>query len=308
MKQATGVDISGGATSTASRLRDPAARVDHASLLLFLDADPHADSRDGTAIELALRHGAHLHGLACHTDVPAGPEFAVAPGGPNDPVRRDLEEARRQAGERTRRFARACARRPPVSFETSLDDSGQPVHAILRRAVLHDLVLLGQPDPLDPEAPARQAIVEEVVLRNPRPTLLLPHAGDFSHFGRTALVAWDGSAGAARAVSDALPLLATCRDVLVVQFEDAPPRFAASGPAPLAAVERWLRRHGIEARSRLRSAEDDIGVALLSHAIDVRADLLVMGGWGHARWRERLLGGVTRTVLQNMAPPVLISH
>lgn len=278
------------------------------TLLLLLDDDPGADSRNDAAIEFALRMGAHIHGLSCHVAVPTGPEFAVAPGGPNDPVRRDLEEAQRRAVERTLRFQAACQRRGVASYETSVDDSGEPHHAIVRQAPLHDLVLLGQPDPLDPDAGRRDAVVADVVVHSPRPTLLHPHAGDFREFGRTALVAWDGSHGAARAASDALPLLKRCRDVHVVQFDHGDAQFPAVDRSPLVGVQRWLARHGIEAQAGLRCTDDDIGVALLSTAGDVGADLLVMGGWGHARWKERLLGGVTRTVIENMALPVLISH
>ena len=278
------------------------------TLLLFLDDDTPADQRNDAAVEFALRMGAHLHGMSCHVAVPTGPEFAVAPGGPNDPVRRDLEEAQRRAIDRTLHFLTLCERRAVSSCETSIDDSGEPDQAILRRAPLHDLVLLGQPDPLDPDARQRSRIVEEVLLHSPRPTLLFPNAGDFRQFGRTALVAWDGSHGAARAASDALPLLERCRDVLLVQFEQGAPRVPPVGQSPLVAVQAWLRRHGIEAQASVRYTEEDIGLALLSHASDVGADLLVMGSWGHARWKERLLGGVTRTVIANMVLPVMTSH
>ena len=282
--------------------------MSYPTILLLLEDDPHADTRNEAAIEFALRCGAHLHGLACHLAVPTGPEFAVAPGGPNDPVRRDLEAGERQAVERARRFARSCERRGVASFETSLDDTGEPAHAILRHAPLHDLVLLGQPDPLDPDVHRRNAVVEDIVLRNPRPTLLYPSAGDFRQFARSALIAWDGSRGAARAVADALPLLQRCQSVRIAQFDRGSAQFPASGQSPPAGLERWLRRHGIEAHAGVHYTAGDIGVALLSHAGDVGADLLVMGSWGHGPWRERLLGGVTRTVLANMRVPVITSH
>ena len=278
------------------------------TLLLLLDDDRHADARNGTAVEFAVCTGAHLHGLSCHVAVPTGPEFAVAPGGPNDPVRRDLEAAQRQAVSRARRFEDLCERSHVPSFETSVDDSGEPAQAILRRAPVHDLVVIGQADPFDPDVHRRRSMVEEVVLRDPRPTLVYPYAGDFRQFGRTALVAWDGSPGAARAVADALPLLQTCRNVLVVRFEPGAPRFDPPGQSALAPVEGWLRRHGVMAQSSVHQTDDDVGLALLSHAADVGSDLLVMGSWGHGRWRERVLGGVTHSVLANMNLPVITSH
>lgn len=278
------------------------------TLLLLLDDDRRADARNDAAIEFALRAGAHIHGLSCHIAVPTGPEFAVAPGGPNDPVRRNLEEERRQAIARASRFRADCERRGVASCETSIDDSGEPGRALLGCAPLHDLLLLGQPDPLEPDSHRRSRVLEDVVLRSPRPTLLLPHAGEVTQHGRTAVIAWDGSHGAARAASDALPLLKTCREVRVVQIENGPPQAPQTEGADLAGVERWLARHGVAATSSIRHADGDIGLALLSTASDVGADLLVMGSWGRGRWKERLLGGVTQTVIAHMALPVLTSH
>ena len=169
-------------------------------------------------------------------------------------------------------------------------------------------MVLGQPDPRDPELALRRDIVEGVAVRNPRPTLLFPYAGDVKDVGRTALIAWDGSHGCARAVADALPLLAGSRDVVVVQFDRGASYTGPIDQTPLLGVVRWLARHKVEARASVRFTDGDIGNALLSHACDVGADLLVMGCWGHARWAQRLLGGTTRTVMEGMTVPVLTSH
>jgi nucleotide-binding universal stress UspA family protein len=76
----------------------------------------------------------------------------------------------------------------------------------------------------------------------------------------------------------------------------------------LAPVVRWLRGHGIAAQPAVVRAGRDIGAALLSHAADVNADLLVMGAWGQSRWAERVLGGATHNVLASMTVPALMSH
>ncbi|HEY9026994.1 MAG TPA: universal stress protein [Burkholderiaceae bacterium] len=278
------------------------------TLLLHLDDDRAAEVRNGQAVDLALRIDAHVNGLSCHRPTAMGAEFAAALGGPIDPLTRELQFARQQAIEREQRFRSLCERRAVPSFETAIDDTEEAGRAILRRAPLHDLVVLGQPDPLDPDASGRRDFVADVVQHSPRPTLLFPYAGSFKDVGRTTLVAWDGSHGAARAVSDALPLLKQSRDVVVVQFDR---EAGLSGPidqSPLHGVIRWLGRHQVEASGSVRFTDGDIGNALLSHAADVGADLLVMGCWGHSRWAERLLGGATRTVMESMTVPVLTSH
>jgi len=137
---------------------------------------------------------------------------------------------------------------------------------------------------------------------------LLPYAGRFDEFGTTALVAWDGSHGAARAVSDALPLLRRARTVHVVVFDPDGGDGGAIDPSPPQGLVQWLARHGVRAGGHVGYSGSDIGNALLSHAADVGADLLVMGCWGRGRLAERLLGGVTRTVMESMTVPVLMSH
>lgn len=271
----------------------------YSTLLLPLDDDARADVRADHAIALARRFDARLVGLSCHRpSLPAGP----------DPLSQELELHRLRAREREQAFARRCdaARFGAFAVEVSEDEASR---AILHHANAADLVVLGQPDPADPRCMARREVVDNVVLRNPRPTLVIPFAGHFENLGRTILAAWDGSHGAARALADALPLMARSNAVQVVQLD----AFAKTGdridPDVLTPVLRWLASHRVASSGSVRHARGGgIGESLLSLAADVGADTLVMGGWGHARWAERLLGGATLTVLESMTLPVLISH
>jgi len=278
------------------------------TVLLHLDDDARAELRNDLAIQLALRFGSHLNGLSCRRPLVLGAQLAVPAAGMDDALTLELHEARRKASERERRFRAQCDRSGLLSFETEIDDSEEPGRALLRRAAVHDLVVLGQADPGDPLAAQRRAIVEDVVLHSPRPTLVVPYAGRFEDFGHAPLLAWDGSHGAARAIADALPILRRARSVHLVQFDRHVGETGGLDPASLRGVVRWLGRHGIEAQADVRYTGVDFGNALLSHAADVGADLLVMGCWGHARWAERLLGGATRTVMASMTVPVLTSH
>jgi nucleotide-binding universal stress UspA family protein len=119
------------------------------------------------------------------------------------------------------------------------------------------------------------------------------------------LVAWNGSMEAARAVSNALPLLRRAARVVVAHFhtgeQDEP-------PAQSTDLLAWLARHGVVAELHEQRTGHDTGDALLSLAADQQSSLIVMGGYGHTRFRELMLGGMTRTMLEKMTRPVLMSH
>jgi nucleotide-binding universal stress UspA family protein len=122
------------------------------------------------------------------------------------------------------------------------------------------------------------------------------------------LVAWDGSREAARAVHDALPLLRRAREVSVLVAD--PERLATKiGEKPGADLAAHLARHGLPVRVEVvKSGGRPLGEILLAQVEEERADLLVMGGYAHARLRELVLGGTTRHVLTHASVPVLLSH
>jgi nucleotide-binding universal stress UspA family protein len=126
--------------------------------------------------------------------------------------------------------------------------------------------------------------------------------------GENVLVAWNGGREAARAIGDALPLLERAKhlDILAVDDDGEP------GVAERLAGARlgtWLRAHGIAAGVERHEVRDiGVGEWLLDRAADLGSDLIVMGGYGHARMRELVLGGVTRTVLRSMTVPVFMAH
>ena len=152
-----------------------------------------------------------------------------------------------------------------------------------------------------------QALVEEVVLYSARPTLILPYAGRFDTVGSNVLVAWDDSREAARALSDALPLLRLAKHVQVLSWNEGGTDEKALRPR-LDALHQWLMRQGVPSDVRVETTDIDIANAMLSRAADLSTDLIVMGAYGHARWTERVLGGTTRGLLATMTVPVLMSH
>jgi nucleotide-binding universal stress UspA family protein len=140
-----------------------------------------------------------------------------------------------------------------------------------------------------------------------RPIIVFPPRGKVSQV-RRVLVAWNATRESIRAVADAMPLLAKAEavEVLVADHQRRP---EGHGQEPGADIARHLARHGAHVEVRRMSSEGkDVGTLLLSQAATFRADLLVMGAYGHSQLREWVFGGVTRTVLYEAGLPVLMSR
>ena len=151
---------------------------------------------------------------------------------------------------------------------------------------------------------------DDVVMSCGRPAILLPYVGRIERFGETVLIAWDGSRAAARAVADALPVLRHARSVQIVTIErhrDEEGETIKSGGRKLA---DYLGHHKVRASVSSLPPESGVstGAALLDVLADTNSGLLVLGAYGHTRSHERFLGGVTRTLLESMTTPVLMSH
>ena len=120
------------------------------------------------------------------------------------------------------------------------------------------------------------------------------------------MVCWDGSRAAARAVGDALPFLKKAKQVEIVIVSDKPNK---KDEIPGADLGQHLARHGLKVEIKHMTSPDiDVASTILSYAADSNADMIVMGGYGHSRLREFVLGGATRSMLESMTVPVLMSH
>jgi nucleotide-binding universal stress UspA family protein len=222
----------------------------------------------------------------------------------------DYPEADTQAAEAAERIETAFRER--LKFSNLQGDwqvaSGKVSETVVCRVRHADLVILGQVDPAHPPPPAGRQLVEDVLMTSGRPILVIPYIGRFERFGTNILVGWNNSREAARAINDAIPLLAKAVSVTILEANPIG-RKPAIDDAASADITRHLSRHGISAKTaRTALASMTASDALLSYAADVSADLLVVGGYGHSRLRERILGGVTRELLQHMTLPVLMSH
>lgn len=172
------------------------------------------------------------------------------------------------------------------------------------RARTRDLCII----PLDDNANGQRSVSESVIFDAGRPTLLFrPGVADLTSGGpNCAVVAWDGSRSAARALSDAIPVLLKARDVHVLTVTNEKPG-ARRGLGEEAV--RHLRSHGVVAAAHeVDAAGHRIGAVLDEYAASNRADLVVMGAYGHSRLLEFILGGATEHVLGDLKFPLLLSH
>jgi len=186
---------------------------------------------------------------------------------------------------------------------------GDTVALLALHARYSDITVLGQPN--DEEAfkgPSSDAVLVNVMMSSGRPVLAVPYAGHFERVAERVLIAWNASRESTRAVNDALPLLRDAKAVTVLAVN---PKHGIEGhgDVPAADIALHLARHGVKAEAAHTIARDiSEGDALLSYAADLGVDLIVSGGYGHSRAREMVFGGVTRTLLQQMTVPMLLSH
>lgn len=150
-----------------------------------------------------------------------------------------------------------------------------------------------------------RSVAKAIVFNSGRPTLLLPDNRDVGSLGHVA-IAWDGSRVAARAVADAAPFLERASTVSILTVTDEKP---LPRPDVGERLSLGLRARGLPAKAEpILAGDRSVGRALQEHALSFGGGLLVMGGWGHSRLRDFVLGGATEDILANLRLPVLISH
>ena len=278
--------------------------MDYRTILVHLDQSAAAGARTSLALRLAGEHGAHLVGLA-QTGVSEYIRSLALPGVDLDGLAPLFTQLREDAERCAAQFDAAARAAGLASFEHRIGDD-DPGNALATRAMYADLAIVSQHDPAAGDAGAD--IPEYVAMNAPCPVIVLPRGnGAVPPFERV-LVAWNASPESARAVRQALPILQRARQVVVAVVERDP-----LGPAlPMGSQELapFLARHGVTVAVRQQQAalDGDVGTALLGLARQTGAGLLVMGCYGHSRFRELLLGGVSRTILQRLTLPALMAH
>ena len=255
------------------------------------------------AISIAEAFEAHVLGVAvAYEPVIPGTVFGGIPPEIIDGQRREADNKARAA---VSRFDQA-AKRAGLSSETrilrtTIAEAADELGRIGRR---FDLVVVGQPDRAN-SAPD-QVVDESVLFESGRPVIFVPFIQKGGMTLDHVLICWDGSRAAARAVADALPFLKKSKQVDVLIVSEKPNK---TNEIPGADLGQHLARQGLKVDIKHITAPDiGVAAAILSYAADSDTDMIVMGGYGHSRLREFVLGGVTRGMLDSMTVPVLMSH
>ncbi len=261
------------------------------------------------AVSVASALEAHIAGIAFvyEPNFPASSGTAYLPVEVIDVVRRDHEVAAMAAIDHfAKATSRASVSAEPLTRSASFADAGDQFARIARR---FDLAIVGQAKP-EPSAVEEKAVEEKIVegalFDSGRPVIFVPYIQKAPFKLNRVMVCWDGSRPATRAIADAMPLLERSERVEVA--------IVANERGKQQEIEgvdmgQHLARHGLNVElHHITRGGMDVADALLSHAADADVDFIVMGGYGHSRLREFVLGGVTNSILRSMTVPVLMSH
>ncbi|WP_417666514.1 universal stress protein [Roseibium sp.] len=255
------------------------------------------------ALDLAAANDAHVTGLALAFE-PVVPAFAAAPM-PVDYLQAAHEQAVAAAKDAQGAFEE-LARLAGVKSGSRLADvlTGGPLEGVMQHCRTTDLVVIGQTNPDSPE-PMRELLIETLLFESGVPVLLVPYIGTKESTAKSALIGWDGSTTATRAVHAALPMLEKADKITVLVIDKG----NSSGGQPGAEIATYLARHNLDVTiDVVTNPQTGIADTLLNYVSDNGNDLVVMGGYGHSRMREFLFGGATREILATMTVPVLMAH
>lgn len=281
----------------------PAPRGAIRNILVHLDAAACAAGRLRAARSSARRFGAQVFAQFCVEPSLAAMRLAIA----ESPAALFETRAAMALEQAQRWFEQRAA---GDAAGTWLEPSGaDAAEAFLRQARCADLVVMGtRESAANVDSMIPSGLLEAVLLRSGRPLLLMPpqlQCWDASV--DVVVLGWNASAHAARAVAAALPWMLAARRVHVLVAR----RAADSSELDGLDLQRALAGHGIEATMHRDDGDapgDDAGRRLSGLASEVGAGLVVMGGYGHGRLQEQVLGGATATMLRAAPLPVLMAH
>lgn len=274
------------------------------SILVHVDLSVHAPARMHYAAALAHGSGARLVGAAMF-----GVSRSVFPNGYRDEPGTLCGSYFQPLVDNARR---ALARFEAIAHEHEVQAEARLVcdqsdEGLARLARFADLVVVSQDDPAESMPEVAVHLPEYVILNCARPVVVVPRTDPAPYHGQNMLVAWDGSKEASFALSGAVPLLQRAAGVAVVAFagqDGSEEDFRAQQPDLL----RYLEDHDVPARMLVRAAQQDTGRGLLALASELHCGMLVMGCFGHSKFRELCLGGASRTVLAEAGLPILMAH
>lgn len=279
--------------------------MSYKTILVHVDASSRCPTRIKIAAQLAIQSDAHLTGVAV-----TGVSRYIYEGSAinaNDPnLGTHLDWLKQRALSAAEQFAKLAPQLGVTRFESAITHD-EANGGLALRARYSDLLVLGQSNADEPSPSVLPDFPECMVLESGRPVLIIPTHGEFSEIGKRPLIAWDGSREASRALTDAIPLLRNS-DLVHIAVINPNEIYDRHGEQAGSDIALFLSRHGINIEVSTHETVKDVGHTLLRLCRENKSDLLVMGGYGHSRFREMILGGTTQTILRDMDLPIFMSH
>lgn len=277
------------------------------TIVVHIDGSHQQQSRLRAAAQLATTHDAHLVGSAM-TGM-SWLDFALLTGSMGAPMMpgSDFQGLRDAASLRLEAFMEDARRQGVASLEQRLVED-EPGFALLMQSRYADLIVLSRDSDPDPALPVRvRGLPEHVTLHGARPVLVVHDGFQGQPIPGTAVVGWDGSMQAIRAIEGALPLLQSAESVKLALVN--PDQLSElHGEEPGADMALYLARQGVQVDVIVERTRGTNGAALIDMVRSTGAGLLVAGAYGHSRYREWILGGVTRELLERTPVPLLLAH
>jgi len=270
-------------------------------ILVYLDDGASNVERVNTALSIAKQHDARLTGITLAALKPAHSIVSDKQALAN--------VCKQEAKQRASDFL-ALAQQQEVSADTVIiygdeDDSPRKMAHFSRN---FDLLMLRQANPKNRNFTVVENIAQEVILLSGRPVFFMPYIGAHKIPCLKAMIAWDGTPTATRAVHDALPLLKNIDQVDIVIVQEGKQK-TAKGELLADDLAAHLQRHSVNAKvKRLNAGTYDVPTVILNEIAENGIDLLVMGGYGTPSLQQKIFGGVTRSLLSSMLIPVVMSH
>lgn len=270
-------------------------------ILVNLSVSKPRDLARNYAVSVAERFDAHLSAVAFTEEFPT---YVGGEGMTTARIEQWFKERRDAAVKAVRAFDE-CVRPTALRTDSRVisDVFGPPSRLFSEAARNYDLAVLAQAAPDDSDR--NELVIEETLFGSGRPILIVPYIQSAAMKLDRVLICWNGSKNAARAIGDAMPFLVRAGTIQIIAVHEN----GRSGELDGAKVAEHLARHKLRVELRpIVSPDIETANIILNEAADNGADLVVMGGYGHTRLREFVLGGVTHSMLKTMTVPVLMSH
>jgi len=273
------------------------------TVLAVLGVDHWADDLSN-AVKFCEGHDAHLTALVMSMGaVPAIATYQAISTAWLDEQQREIEHLGEEAAAVKAELRNADLSSDVQEIYTEfawVDDD------IAERSLYADLVLVEAQTTRD--EPLRKRVIDGALFQSPTPILINPAKRPMTTSPKSVLLAWDSSNEAARAARQSLDFL-KASDTVHVTLIDPVSSATANGEEPGADIAAYLARHGINVEvDRVPSGGRRVDEALRQHALDVAADLIVMGAYNHPRLQQRLFGGVTQSMLKDSTVPMFLSR